>query len=135
MNNKIDLLMEKYLMGLDSKHQVYVNPTSMDIKQMKQEWGHKNIRFFIHKPTKSIYVWDANIILHAGMINYLISKNIINEEPVYTCEYNRPSIICGQGQLGIQKINLARDWSYGDRESEIGDEYSKYFYKASTKVK
>lgn len=129
--NSIDVLIEKYV-GKIGTIEVYVNPTRIDIRNMKEEHGIHNVRFIIHKPTSSLYVWNALGKLHFRVQNMLADKGIISDDyRLEECEYDHPDYICGQGVLGVGKIELSREWSYGNRESELKASYMKYFYKKS----
>jgi len=132
----IELLIEKYIgkFGSDYKTMVYHNPTLLDLKNMKSE-GIKEVRFIIHKPTKSIYIWNAYDTLHYKVQNDLVEKGEVQGDKIKVCEYDHPDWICGQGRIGIGKIEYtSRDLgNYGNREDEIRGKYDKYFYKKTLK--
>ncbi len=132
----IELLIEKYIgkYGITTKTMVYRNPTLLDLKNMKSE-GIKEVRFIIYKPTKSIYIWNAYDTIHYKVQNDLVDKGEVKSDKIEIGEYNHPDWICGQGRIGVGKIEYtSRDLgNYGNRESEIRGTYDKYFYKKTLK--
>ncbi len=132
----IQLLLERYLgmFGIMNKTMVYKNPTLGDLRNMKSE-GVKDIRFIVHLPTKSVYIWNAYDTIHYKVQNDLVEKGEVTSDKLKMCEYNHPDWVCGQGRIGLGKIEYSsRDWGeYGNREDDLRGSYSKYFYKKSLK--
>ncbi len=132
----IELLIDKYLGMYGNVGAIYTNPTSGDIKNMKSD-GIKEVRWIIETESGTIYVWNAENQIHAKVQNMLIDKGVLDSDThrLEICEYDHPSWICGQGDLGVGKIVLTskeKAYDYGNREDEIKSSvFSKFFYKKS----
>lgn len=131
----IELLIEKYLgkfqiASSNKAREVFVNPTTLDIKNMKEEFNMNEVRFVIYKPTKEVFVWHILGGLHFHMFNELVKRGMIKSSASLSVfEYGHPDIICGEAEVFRSKMRVIYPEDYADRSDEIFADYSKYFSK------
>jgi hypothetical protein len=83
---------------------IYKNPTSSDMGEMKKEFVNKNqpiVRVIIDLDKRNVYIFDAIIIAHQGVIDQLgneLSKNIVTIISSITKD-NKLSRTAGYGWL------------------------------------
>ncbi len=120
----IDLLLEKYLTKTKWSD-VYINPTMLDLKEMRTE-GLTELRFFTY--SGDLYVWDAAREIHDKVFNQVSKAKYKLRES----EYDHPEVICGIAEIRNNKLKLLpalSDSGMVARYDELFPEYSEYFIK------
>jgi hypothetical protein len=114
---KIDNLCEKFLdakMRGGKTVEIFVNPSKRDIKYARDAEGaySKNIRFIADGNTKKMYIWNAALELHAGMLDFLQQEGHVARNVRL---YNDPDVISGEWNTSDQ-VELYYNANWGPEE-------------------
>lgn len=114
---KIDKLCEKFLDAMQkggNTVEIFVQPSKRDIKYARDAEGaySKNIRFIADGNTKKMYIWNAALELHAGMLRFLQDNGHVGRS---TKLYNDPDVISGEWNTS-DKVELYYNVNWGPAE-------------------
>ena len=115
--SKVDKLCEKFL---DAKLrggktvEIFVNPSKRDIKYARDAEGaySKNIRFIADGNTKKMYIWNAALELHDGMLRFLKENGHVSSSVRL---YNDPDVMSGEWNTR-DEVELYYNANWGPEE-------------------
>lgn len=115
--SKMDKLCEKFLdakMRGGKTVEIFVNPSKRDIKYARDAEGaySKNIRFIADGNTKKMYIWNAALELHDGMLRFLQESGHVSRSVKL---YNDPDVISGEWNTS-DKVELYYNANWGPEE-------------------